>query len=494
MGPDDTPFCRPPRHLFWSGCLCALLASCAHTTAPLEEDSIGNEIFVMGIPKSLMMPPSPLYSLSVQGEGHDAKVSLACHEATIRSVLLDLLYQSAVPYRLGALRLHGLASLRLQDRPLLEACNALLRPCEASARWDQTTTPWTLCVDNRPLVEPPASEPSGATPQLATQRVRLHHRDVASMAKNLLGSSSTQTGISKGSTGVSVAVHPESNYLYLRGAPKEVERLVQLVHLADKEAPVVKVELFLLARRPQSSSVNQSPSWTLNINNNSFLRWIPGATTDKGVGFTAGVNQFPADLSSQKTSLKWKSSHQIIQGRFIGHTELMVQTGQPMSMSVGKTGYALRTTLDSGVPSGEQAQINATTQFTITPNALPSGQIALDISQTTARFTPSTLSANTSQRSITGSIVIPNGGFVMLGGTTFHLSQIGLDCPLWLRKVPGLSAVVSQFDNTVLDEYVITLVRASLVEQNSLQDPLLSLPAIPVCDLAEGLSNVAPYQ
>lgn len=492
MDERQTPLKKRSRCVIQFACLGLIVAGCAHTVVPVEEDSIGNEIFAMGIPRSLCEPSPPLYSLSVTGTGVEARATLLCREAALHTVLLDLLHQSAVPYRLGALRLQGLASLRLEDRPLLEVCNALLRNCEALARWDSTTTPWTLCIDNRPLKESPSSESGSTTPAIVSRRVQLKHRDVVSVAKNLLGSSSTSAGVSKGSGTVSIAIHPEHNYLYLRGTPDEVDRLLQLVGLADKTAPLVKVELFLLARRPQSGTFNQSPSWTLNIDENSFLRWIPGAPTDGDVGFTVGMNQFPGDVSSQKTSLNYKPWHQLIQGRFIGHTELIVQTGQPMSMSVGKKGYAIRTTLNSGVPSGLQVEIDATTQFTITPKALPSGQIALDINQTNARFTPSQfLSANIAQRSISGTLFLPDGGFVILGGTNFSLAQLGIDCPLWLRKIPGLSAAFSKYQDTFLDEYVITLVRASLVEENSLSSPLLSLPHVPVCDLPTGLSNVS---
>jgi hypothetical protein len=466
--------------------LMAFLISCAHEQNPTRERAALQEIVQIGVPRSPPLASQGRWSCQVSGSGPSARCSIWAQNAPVSDLVDELLQQSSTTYYLAGVRLSGRCSLQLADVSLLTALNAVLRGLEAEAQLKEQANPPLICIGNRNQPQPVTRPPSARQEPLVSTVVRLNHRKADLIVSELLGTRPDAEGIWKNESGLTVGVSPESNRLYLRGRPEEVQRAVQICRAADQPSPRVRLEVAFFSTRPNKDSVTQNPQWTLS-SDNSYIRWKPAAVT-LGDGLVAGYQQ-----QATPDALNWVSKHELNTGRLVGHSELVVETGETSSIQIGRTGYIVVTTLSSGVPSGQQQQIDASTRLNLTPYALPSGLIQLEFQFDNARFTPSTtLKAATKLRSETTKLTIPAGAWVCLGGAAFSSTdEARLSFP-WLQNVPVVGQLITAFSSSYTDDVVIQYVRASLIDEEQ-DDPLATsikaLPSIPISDDAEGIDG-----
>jgi hypothetical protein len=460
-----------------------LLCSCTHQSSQDPSDALLADILEIGVPASAIFPKQKTWSCAAKGVGPQALVSIDMDNAPIEKVLHEVLSASQISFRCAGLRIQGRHTLHLTDVPILDALRLLLHPIEAFAQWDPVSSPPLLSIRNRPLPAASGLQSFGPAAEKVAACLELNHLPVASLSYCLTGSTGPNAagniqGLWPLNSALASSALPESNRILFRGGAEDIQRTRRMSLQADRPPPKVRVELALYARRPQSRERSDSSSFQIPFGN-SWLRWSP-------LDVYPTIAEFNFNRSAGHLEWVAWSGDQVATGRLVQHAEMVTQSGLPLNLTVGRTGYLLVTSESSGVPSALQIDINASSNLQVTPTALPGGSILLNLSYANARLSKNAiLAGNTASRSQSATLIVPNGGYVAFGGTLFLQETVKRREPLWLRNLPIIRSLLSQSSDSWIDECTVQYVRVSLVDEPSTVPSGPRLPRIPLLDETE---------
>jgi len=407
------------------------------------------------------LPPLEADSMSVQISA-DGTVQLFADRAPVELLLHKLLEAAAVSYDIRTLNLTGTVSLRLQDKSLLEAVNAILNDLEACAHWSCRHGCPMLVISNTQPVHGTKHAPDTSTTTI-TQKIALQHLPVAGIHK-LLASISQ----------LSCAQSIESNALILHGTPRSISQARRICRQCDQPPPSLIIEARLYVLNPNSiETLVQSEPF---VNTGKLgLQYSPEQVTN----YSATWNSLgdPAVIAFASNAAQYGDNALLatIINKSVAHSvaSISVINGSKLSLDVGKSGQLLSFVQRGGVPTAQMNTVKTGVSLQITPKLLQRDSVYMKIASEQSRLADElALAANKARVNVDTEVQVPLGSWIIIGGMDYDITETLGSLPLWVRNIPMLHWLMTSQEHYYGHSQAILLIRA-LKEPHELKPTFL---------------------
>ena len=292
-------------------------------------------------------------TVSQNGFPENYLVSVELEDASLNTVIYQILEQTTVAYLFDSVTLRGRVTARFADLSLLQALNTLLQPRGYSASVQDE-----LLVIGDMLngaVEVPAATQAPGPEETAHVAVPLTYLDVESAAMILqglypAGANNVRLVDSAGQT--------ETNTLYLRGPKEEVRRAALQIRRADQQPSHVVIEALVVefdARALEQFGIDISNA---THNQYSDVATAFGSLSSPALVFTrvqgaANVTAFTATIDALVGQDK---------ARVVARPYMSTVSGKPAAINITGNIYVLSQVVEGGAAI-------------VTPTAITSGVI-----------------------------------------------------------------------------------------------------------------------
>ncbi|MFZ4099307.1 MAG: hypothetical protein ACOYKZ_03145 [Chlamydiia bacterium] len=434
--------------------------------------------------------------IEVHGKGLDARVTCHLDRAPVHEVLVKFLQEAEVPHLMEQIRLQGNICLSLEKIPLKRALEALLSDSEAEAVWmpNAQGAEFVVLRNARPSNLPTAPSTTSLSPIIRS--AQLHHHPVSSLHTSLFSGTTPSAGLFPATGGaVQIGMQTDTNRFYFRGPQEDVQQCLRMVRQADQPQPQILLELYEMQIHPNSNAVRiTTPFWAIETLKNN----LNVVSTDRPPSLVGTVTlSHPGtapDVIAGGNTAPLRETSAI---EAVARCGLVVAPGQPASMAIGVNGYLLVSLVSSGLTTALLEQITTGLQLSLTPFLLPNGHFQVQISSSVSRFVSRslfTLVANTTSQSVSTTLQVPNGGFVILGGSVSPTTNQEWLGPLWLRGVPGMAWIYGSTVDLAQRIEVVYVLRLSLWKpQLGFSESGTTMTGIPIPapDEPHGIPNIS---
>jgi hypothetical protein len=329
-----------------------------------------------------------------------------------------------------------------------------------------------------PKIEPVSASAANSFSQSipkVTRTIQLLHASVSNVQQGL------QQGFLSGSSNIQIAFGTETNQVFVRGAPADVERITRLIEELDERPATVQVDAWIAASREtedlyfeplpilQKSPVELSLAggggtqgdldWRNGLNRIGVWKIAPfrGPFTENSLSLSAQLLNIQYLLSrSRKTALTAPS--------------LLCVSGEDAALKIGRTGYRLYVTPTSLTSSTISNQpIDASTTLSITPKVMDSNLIELTINlQLNSFSTDTTLIANTTSRGFKGVVRVAPGDVIQIGGLEKPSWSLSSQGQTGARLMPVLQWLTRSSDEVASSDEFAFYLTVQIVEPGRL--------------------------
>ncbi|MFZ4099306.1 MAG: hypothetical protein ACOYKZ_03140 [Chlamydiia bacterium] len=417
-----------------------LLAGCSSGPIVTEtSDTLAaahQQILADAIPTYHNRPHSNIEELRLQHTTRGWLLTLQCQQSSLHELLRRILTSAEQQWSFEGLEPVGTITAHLENCPLEEALETLLleSPFYAMKAGDDPSDVLWIIRDRPPISIPTSTE-------RAVALIPIHHMESTNLQTNLLRGQSS--GLILNSQTVQ-STSGQANDIFLVGLQPDVQALSRILRQNDQPPRHLFVEAWLVQKLEEI--VEELSAQLPNAATASAASDVDNQTIASGIPSRAGHwSQITAPNSLDVSSGQIASTGGIAQGVFSSvtnnpalwnvlmqmlvtrlrtennlHLHTVALSGQQSQLLAGRNGYLIYNIFANGVATGQTVQVSASSQVTVTPTLLPSGEIRLQLDIRGAAFVPGQfgLVAEVRSTEYTSVVQMPPGVAVCIGGVS----------------------------------------------------------------------------
>lgn len=439
--------------LFFTGC------SVSRDPIRFEAEAVWTEM-KEALQQDCVLPALP--KVQVHRVGEEILISCDLEEASLSSLVLEILERSGLEYFLEAPLPPVTVSARLVETQIQSALRDLLSAHYLEARFvKEEKSPFVLITDSYAELSTPYASDK------VTKEMLPEHLSSSGLYDQLLVGKGQQSGLwpAGNPTGLTFGLSPESNRLFAYGPRHAVQTAAQMIRRADQKIPEITFDIAFIFLQEELKEFYQL-----------MMKGRGGKVVDLLFGATNGTAFTDIDLvgglvdlaffSSNAAPFAFKTSPNLqafigrLQQRIVSRSQVKVLSGQTGSLNIGRQGYLLISTFAPGLPSLDAVQISTGQVLSLTPTVLPSGKIYTTISLESSQFEDNSIASssivgNKFQNKVTTTMQLNDGEPILIGGYAGYLSSLSRSGYASLREVPILNLLTDGSRSTLEEGQVL---------------------------------------